>query len=63
MKPLDAMKASFTAGARNWLAVCIFGIFLVVAAVFRDAAGRHGLVVLLPSSGAGLRLVPRYFRG
>ena len=48
MKPLDAMKASFTAGARNWLAMCIFGVFLVVALFFAMLPVGLGLLLLLP---------------
>src|SRR5574343_401597 len=48
MKPLDAMKASFTAGARNWLPMCIFGVFLVVALFFAMLPVGMGLLQLLP---------------
>ncbi|MBL8404441.1 MAG: hypothetical protein JNL16_07855 [Dechloromonas sp.] len=48
MKPLDAMKASFTAGARNWLPMCIFGVFLVVALFFAMLPVGMGLLLLLP---------------
>src|SRR5574343_438239 len=54
MKPIDAMKASFAAGARNWLAMCIFGVFLVVALFCAMLPGGMGLVLLLPGgAGAG----------
>jgi uncharacterized membrane protein len=48
MKPLDAMKASFTAGARNWLPMSIFGVFLVVALFFAMLPLGMGLLLLLP---------------
>lgn len=48
MKPLDAMKASFAAGARNWLAMTIFGVFLVVALFFAMLPLGLGLLLLLP---------------
>lgn len=48
MKPLDAMKASFAAGARNWLAMGIFGIFLVVVAFFAMLPLGLGLLLFLP---------------
>jgi uncharacterized membrane protein len=48
MKPLDAMKASFAAGARNWLAMGIFGIFLVVVLFFAMLPLGLGLLLFLP---------------
>lgn len=48
MKPLDAMKASFAAGAKNWLPTFIFGIFLVVALFFAMLPVGMGLLLLLP---------------
>ena len=48
MQPLAAMKASFAAGARNWLAMVIFGIFLVVALFFAMLPVGMGLLLLLP---------------
>ncbi len=48
MKPLDAMKASFQAGARNWLPMVIFGVFLVVALFFAMLPLGLGLLLLLP---------------
>ena len=48
MKPIDAMKASFTGGARNWLPMCIFGVFLVVALFFAMLPVGMGLLLLLP---------------
>lgn len=48
MKPFDAMKASFAAGAKNWLAMCIFSIFLVVALFFAMLPVAMGLLLFLP---------------
>ena len=48
MAPLDAMKASFVAGYKNWLAMVIFGIFLVVALFFAMLPLGLGMVLLLP---------------
>ena len=48
MKPLDAMKASFAAGAKNWLAMTIFGVFLVVVLFFAMLPLSLGLLLLLP---------------
>jgi len=48
MKPLDAMQASFAAGARNWLAMGIFGTFLVVALFFAMLPLLLGLLLFLP---------------
>ena len=48
MQPLDAMKASFAAGAKNWLPMVIFGIFLVVALFFAMLPVGMGLLLLLP---------------
>jgi uncharacterized membrane protein len=48
MKPLDAMRASFAAGARNWLAMGIFGIFLVVVLFFAMLPLGLGLLLFLP---------------
>ncbi|MBL8428797.1 MAG: hypothetical protein JNJ95_02735 [Dechloromonas sp.] len=53
MKPLDAMKASFVAGAKNFLPMAIFGIFLVVALFFAMLPVGMGMLLLLPvASGA-----------
>jgi uncharacterized membrane protein len=53
MKALDAMKASFAAGAKNFLPMAIFGIFLVVALFFSMLPVGMGLLLLLPvASGA-----------
>jgi uncharacterized membrane protein len=48
MKPAAAMRASFDAGAKNWLAMVIFGIFLVVALFFAMLPLGLGLLLLLP---------------
>ncbi|MCL2635389.1 MAG: DUF2189 domain-containing protein [Betaproteobacteria bacterium] len=48
MKPGAAMRASFAAGARNWVAMVIFGIFLIVALFFAMLPFGLGLLLLLP---------------
>jgi len=48
MKPAAAMRASFDAGAKNWLAMIIFGVFLVVALFFAMLPLGLGLLLLLP---------------
>ncbi|WP_428826081.1 BPSS1780 family membrane protein [Azonexus sp. IMCC34842] len=48
MKPAAAMRASFDAGAKNWLAMLIFGVFLVVALFFAMLPLGLGLLLLLP---------------
>ena len=48
MKPAAAMRASFDAGAKNWLAMAIFGIFLVVSLFFAMLPLGLGLLLLLP---------------
>ena len=48
MRPLDAMKASFAAGAKNFLPMAIFGVFLVVALFFAMLPVGMGLLLLLP---------------
>ncbi|MDR0775750.1 MAG: hypothetical protein LBE81_03820, partial [Azonexus sp.] len=48
MKPGAAMRASFAAGARNWVAMVIFGIFLSVALFFAMLPFFLGLLLLLP---------------
>jgi uncharacterized membrane protein len=48
MQPLDAMKASFAAGAKNLLPMLIFGVFLVVALFFAMLPVGMGLLLLLP---------------
>ena len=48
MKPIPAMKASFNAGARNWLPMVIFAIFLVVSLFFAMLPLGLGLILLLP---------------
>ncbi len=48
MKPSAAMRASFAAGAKNWVAMVIFGIFLAVALFFAMMPLGLGLLLLLP---------------
>lgn len=48
MTPAAAMRASFDAGAKNWLAMSIFGIFLVVALFFAMLPLGLGLLLFLP---------------
>ena len=48
MKPLDAMKASFAAGAKNFLPMLIFAVFLVVALFFAMLPAFLGLMLFLP---------------
>jgi len=48
MKPGAAMRASFDAGAKNWLVMVIFGIFLLVSLFFAMLPLGIGLLLLLP---------------
>ncbi len=48
MKPVDAMKASFAAGVKNWLAMGVFGIMLMVMAFFAMLPLGLGMLLLLP---------------
>lgn len=48
MKPAAALRASFDAGAKNWLAMTIFGIFLMVALFFALLPFLMGLLLLVP---------------
>lgn len=48
MKPVDAMKASLAAGMKNWLAMSIFGVILVVAGFFAMLPLGMGFLLLLP---------------
>ena len=48
MKPIPAMKASFNAGATNWLPMVIFAVFLVVSLFFAMLPLGLGLILLLP---------------
>ena len=48
MAPAAALRASFEAGAKNWLAMTIFGIFLVVALFFAMLPFLMGLLLLVP---------------
>lgn len=54
MKPGAAMRASFDAGAKNWLAMVIFGIFLVVSLFFAMLPLGLGLLLLLPIVSAAV---------
>lgn len=54
MAPLPAMKASFAAGAKNWLVMVIFGTFLVVAAFFAMLPLGLGLLLWLPIFSAAV---------
>lgn len=54
MSPLPAMRASFAAGLKNWLAMVIFGIFLVVAAFFAMLPLGLGMLLLLPVFSAAV---------
>ncbi|MFV5213531.1 BPSS1780 family membrane protein [Azonexus caeni] len=54
MPALAAMKASFAAGAKNWLVMVIFGTFLVVAAFFAMLPIGLGLLLLLPIFSAAV---------
>lgn len=48
MSPIAAMQASFAAGARNWLAMAVFGIFLVIVLFFAMLPMLLGLLLFLP---------------
>jgi uncharacterized membrane protein len=48
MKPVDAMKASFAAGIKNWLAMSFFGIMLMIMAFFAMLPIGLGLLLLIP---------------
>ena len=48
MKPGAALRASFDAGAKNWLPMIIFGIFLIVSLFFAMLPLGMGLLLLLP---------------
>ncbi len=54
MQPLAAMRASMAAGAKNWLTMIIFGIFLVVALFFATLPLGLGLLLLLPVFSAAV---------
>ncbi|MDD2883839.1 MAG: BPSS1780 family membrane protein [Dechloromonas sp.] len=51
---LVAMKASFAAGLRNWLAMSIFGVFLFVAVFFAMLPLGLGLLLALPVFSAAV---------
>ncbi len=48
MKPVPAMKASFAAGMKNWLAMSVFGVLLMVAMFFALLPLAIGMLLLLP---------------
>ena len=48
------MKASFAAGAKNWLVMIIFGILLVIAAFFALLPVGIGMLLLLPIASAAV---------
>ena len=48
MKPIPAMKASFAAGMKNWLAMAVFGTLLMVAMFFALLPLAIGMLLLLP---------------
>jgi uncharacterized membrane protein len=48
MKPGDAMRASFAAGQKNWLAMSVFGLILVISGFFALLPLGIGLLLLLP---------------
>ena len=48
MNPVDAMKASFEAGIKNWLPMSIFGILLMIMAFFAMLPLGLGFLLLLP---------------
>lgn len=54
MQPIPAMKASFAAGAKNWLVMIIFAIFLIVAGFFAMLPIGLGLLLLLPVFSAAV---------
>lgn len=54
MKPAAAMRASFEAGAKNWLPMVIFGIFLVVSLFFALLPLGLGLLLLIPVFSAAV---------
>ncbi len=48
MKPYEAMRASFQAGAKNLVPTLIFGVFLVVGLFFAILPALFGLILFLP---------------
>jgi uncharacterized membrane protein len=47
MEPLPAMKASFAAGARNWMTMAVFGVMLVIALFIAMAPLLLGMAMLI----------------
>lgn len=54
MKPIDAMKASFAAGCKNWLAMLVFGLILTIVSFFAILPFILGLLLLLPVISAAV---------
>lgn len=54
MPALDAMKASFAAGAKNWLVMIVFGLLLLIAAFFALLPVGIGMLLLLPIASAAV---------
>jgi uncharacterized membrane protein len=48
MAPIEAMKASFAAGLKNWLPMAIFAIILVVCVFFAMLPLALGMILLVP---------------
>ena len=48
MQPLAAMKASFAAGVKNWLAMFVFALLLAVAMFFAALPFFVGFLLLIP---------------
>jgi len=48
MQPIPAMKASFAAGVKNWLAMSVFGLILTIMAFFAMLPIGLGFLLLLP---------------
>lgn len=48
MKAIPAMKASFAAGLKNWMATLVFGILLMVAMFFAMLPLAIGMLLVLP---------------
>lgn len=48
MKAVPAMKASFAAGVRNWVAMTVFGVLMMVAMFFAMLPLTIGMLLVLP---------------
>jgi uncharacterized membrane protein len=63
MAPVPAMQASFTAGRRNWVAMSVFGVLLMIA-IFAMLPLMIGLLLVLPVfSGAAYASYKDIFSG